>query len=198
MVPIGLAGYSTAVHQKPLNVGRVAKILGLSKKTVLNYITKDKLPAFQTMGGHYRIWPGDVNALIEELKMDVPFQFQEIRGVRVLLLSNEDRNDTQILRSILSSVTAEPRIEHENDTFEACIRFGSMNPHAVVIRFSIPNETVWVRLAKLFARHKIPVFVLANAISSEARHALELAHIKVLGDNNLDMLDLGLTALFKK
>ena len=39
---------ASAVYRKPLNVGLVAKICRVSKKTVLNWIYRDALKAFKT------------------------------------------------------------------------------------------------------------------------------------------------------
>src|SRR6266446_5950305 len=67
------------VYRKPLNVGLVAKICRVSKKTVLNWIYKDALKAFTTLGGHYRVWPGDLKKFLTKAGIDVPFHFVDDR-----------------------------------------------------------------------------------------------------------------------
>ena len=59
---------------RPLSVGEVARILYVSRPSVLNWIHKGALKAFTTYGGHHRVWPVDVKALLEKTGMDIPFQ----------------------------------------------------------------------------------------------------------------------------
>src|SRR5258708_18417396 len=80
--------YST-VYRKPLNVGLVAKICRVSKKTVLNWIYKEALKAHTTYGGHYRIWPSDLKNFLTKSGIDVPFNFVDDRQTTFLIVDDD-------------------------------------------------------------------------------------------------------------
>src|SRR5258708_38523440 len=77
------------VYRKPLNVGLVAKICRVSKKTVLNWIYRDAMKASRTYGGHYRVWPADLKAFLIKSGLDVPFMYEENRQTKFLIVDND-------------------------------------------------------------------------------------------------------------
>ena len=96
--PTGLK--SAVVYRKPLNVGLVAKICQVSKKTVLNWIYRDALKAFTTYGGHYRVWPGDLREFIVRSGLDVPFNCVDERQT-LFLIVDDDREFRSELKELL-------------------------------------------------------------------------------------------------
>lgn len=58
------------MDDKPiLTVREVADIFRINRKTVANWISKRKLPAFKTLGGHYRVYREDVENALKQGKL---------------------------------------------------------------------------------------------------------------------------------
>ncbi len=55
--------------EKPLTTGDVARICQVSQATVLNWIRDRGLVAFTTPGGHYRIFPADLQEFAGRYQM---------------------------------------------------------------------------------------------------------------------------------
>jgi two-component system, OmpR family, response regulator len=128
----------STVYRKPMNVGLVAKVCQVSKKTVLNWIYRGALKAFTTYGGHYRIWPGDLNEFIEKAGIDVPFNHVDDRYTTFLIVDN----DPQIAHSLKESICAGcpyANVIISNDGYEALLLIGERRPHVVIFNLKMPN-----------------------------------------------------------
>lgn len=53
-------------HEMAHSTGDVAKMFGVTNKTILSWIKGGKLSAFKTPGGHYRINDSEIEKLKEE------------------------------------------------------------------------------------------------------------------------------------
>lgn len=51
--------------ERPLRIAEVAEVFGVDRKTVSRWARSGKLPAVRTPGGHWRILPAGLRALIE-------------------------------------------------------------------------------------------------------------------------------------
>ena len=54
-----------ASHEALYSTGEVAEMFGVTIKTVLSWIKQDKVSAFRTPGGHYRINESEIEKLKE-------------------------------------------------------------------------------------------------------------------------------------
>lgn len=172
---------AVSIHKKPLRVGQIAKILRLSKKTVLGYVSNGKIIAYRTDGKHYRVWPSDLHAFIEKQAMNVSFLFQETRDARVLVITDRTNDDSRMLKRVLSPITNLSRIVCTSDEYNGYVQFGRTSPQAVVIRFSTINDPTRTAMAKFFASQNVPVFVITeNSLNPMLQLSLERSRIIVL------------------
>lgn len=143
----------STVYRKPMNVGLVAKVCQVSKKTVLNWIYRGALKAFTTYGGHYRIWPGDLNGFIERAGLDVPFNHVDDRFTTFLIVDNEPQMAHSLKESICSSCPY-ANVIISNDGYEALLLIGERKPHVVIMDLKMPNIDTFQVLELLKKRKK--------------------------------------------
>lgn len=166
----------SAVYRKPLNVGLVAKICRVSKKTVLNWIYKDALKAFTTFGGHYRIWPGDLNEFLLRSGIDVPFQYVDERKTTFLIV-DDDPAYTLLLKEAICAKFSNADVIMTDDGYEALLLIGERKPHIVILDLRMPKIDGFQVLELLRARKKdnsMKVVVLSAYIDQQIRDRLSL------------------------
>lgn len=164
----------SAVYKKPLNVGLVAKICRVSKKTVLNWIYKDALKAFTTFGGHYRIWPGDLKKFLVRAGMDVPFQFVDERQTTFLVV-DDDQAYTLLLKEAICAEFPNADVITTDDGYEALLLIGERRPNVILLDLRMPKLDGFQVLDLLKSRKKdgvMKVVVLSGYIDDEARSRL--------------------------
>jgi CheY-like chemotaxis protein len=183
----------SGIHRKPLNVGLVAKICRVSKKTVLNWIYKDALKAFTTFGGHYRIWPGDLKDFIVKAGLDVPFQFVDERKTTFLIV-DDDPVYSNLLKETLCARFPSADVVMSDDGYEALILIGERKPQLLFLDLRMPKVDGFQVLELLRQRnkdHSMKVVILSAYLDEEIRarlrdHAVDQAWDK--GDNVTLML----------
>jgi CheY-like chemotaxis protein len=163
------------VHRKPLNVGLVAKICRVSKKTVLNWIYRDALKAFATLGGHYRIWPGDLKDFLVKNGIDVPFNYVDERQL-VFLIVDDDPAYTILLKEAICSHFSNADVITTDDGYEALLLMGERRPQVVVLDLKMPKIDGFQVLELLRARKKdnaMKIVVLSAYIDQHVQERLK-------------------------
>ncbi len=164
----------SVVHRKPLNVGLVAKICRVSKKTVLNWIYKDALKAFTTFGGHYRIWPADLKDFLTTAGLDVPFQFVDERQTTFLIV-DDDSAYSMLLKEAICSHFSNADVIITDDGYEALLLIGERKPQIVILDLKMPKIDGYQVLELLRARKKDntqKVVVLSAYVDNQIREKL--------------------------
>ena len=54
------------MREETVSTGQAAKLCGVKPDTILKWIKKDKIYAFQTAGGHYRIHKDKLKPYLEK------------------------------------------------------------------------------------------------------------------------------------
>jgi two-component system, OmpR family, response regulator len=165
---------SLTVYRKPLNVGLAAKICRVSKKTVLNWIYKGALKAFTTYGGHYRIWPGDLNEFLKKAGLDVPFQFVDERQMTFLIV-DDDQSFTMLLKEALCAEFPNAHVITTDDGYEALLLIGERHPHVMFLDLRMPKIDGMEVLELLKNRkkeHAMKIIVLSAFIDQQVREKL--------------------------
>ncbi len=122
------------VYVDPMGMGKVASVCKCSKKTVLNWIYKKALKAHRTRGGHWRVWPGDLNTFIKKSGLEVPFLFTEERFKVVIALGYPvDRLET--LRSAIISRCAADELIQVPNLNGTLLGIGERKPSLVLINW---------------------------------------------------------------
>ena len=180
------------VYRKPLNVGLVAKICRVSKKTVLNWIYKDALKAFTTFGGHYRIWPGDLKKFMTAAGLDVPFQFVDERQTAFLIV-DDDEAYTMLLKEAICSNFPSADVITTDDGYEALLLIGERKPNVVLLDLRMPKLDGYQVLELLRPRKKdgsMKIVVLSGYVDDESRAKLKNTVADEIWEKRKDMYDL--------
>ena len=155
-------------------MGLVAKICRVSKKTVLNWIYRDAIKAFTTFGGHYRIWPGDLNDFITTAGMDVPFQFVDERKTTFLIVDDDTTFSTLLKESLVTKFpTADVIIT--DDGYEGLVLIGDKKPKVLFLDLRMPKVDGFQVLTLLKERqkqHDMKVVVLSAYLDNATRARL--------------------------
>jgi two-component system OmpR family response regulator len=164
----------SGIHRKPLNVGLVARICRVSKKTVLNWIYKDALKAFTTFGGHYRIWPGDLKDFLVKAGIDVPFQYVDERKTTFLIV-DDDSIYSNLLKESLCSRFPSADVVMTDDGYEALLLIGERKPQLLLLDLRMPKIDGLQVLELLRQRnkdHSMKVVILSAYLDEETRGRL--------------------------
>jgi CheY-like chemotaxis protein len=162
------------VYRKPLNVGLVAKICQVSKKTVLNWIYRDALKAFTTYGGHYRVWPGELKEFIGTSGLDVTFNFVDERQTTYLIV-DDDENYALLLKETICSEFPDANVIITDDGYEALLLIGEKRPNVVLLDLRMPRIDGFQVLDLLKKRKKdnsVKIVVLSGFIDAQIRERL--------------------------
>ncbi len=165
----------STVYRKPLSVGQAAKICRVSKKTVLNWIYKDALKAYTTQGGHYRIWPGDLEKLLHKAGMDIPFHYVDERQTTFLIV-DDDPAYTMLLKEAISTRFENADIMTTDDGYEALLVIGERKPRVVILDLRMPKIDGLQVLELLRTRKKdnmMKIVVLSAFIDAQIRSRLK-------------------------
>lgn len=115
------------VFRKPLTVGQAAEILRVGNKTVLNWIHAGALKAFTTYGGHYRVWPVDLQTFLLSSNMGVPFQFIDERQTTILIMDSDVDYSARLKDAIVKQFN-HAAILTTNNPFEGMVLIGEHRP----------------------------------------------------------------------
>jgi CheY-like chemotaxis protein len=165
---------TSAVYRKPLNVGLVAKICRVSKKTVLNWIYRDALKAFKTYGGHYRVWPADLKLFLASSRIDVPFQFVDDRQTTFLIV-DDDMAYTVLMKEAICTRFPNADVITTDDGYEALLLMGERRPRVLLLDLKMPKVDGFEVLELLRTRKKdnlLKVVVMSAYLDEETRERL--------------------------
>ncbi|MDH3628289.1 MAG: response regulator [Acidobacteriota bacterium] len=118
----------------------VAQYCAVTNDGVLKWIKSNKLRAFSTPGGHYRVSAEDFRAFLE--KFDIPVDESFFRGTpkeRTVLIVDDEPNIREIVHRLLKELDADLKVEEAADGYEAGIKIGSLEPDLVIMDVMMPR-----------------------------------------------------------
>ena len=121
---------------KYLTTHQIAGLLGVSERTVANWIDRGHLEAFRTPGGHRRVSPPDLRTFLRTRRMPIPEEIAET--IRVLIVE-DDLPVAETLKGFLKKSEGDYEIETIGDGVSALIRIGNWKPHIVLLDILMPG-----------------------------------------------------------
>jgi len=118
----------------------VATYCAVTNDGVLKWIKSNKLRAFSTPGGHYRVSAEDFRAFLE--KYEIPVDEGFFRGgerQRTVLVVDDEPNIRDIVRRLLKELDPKLKIEEACDGYEAGIKIGSLQPDLIIMDVMMPR-----------------------------------------------------------
>jgi excisionase family DNA binding protein len=120
-----------------LTTSDVARYCRVTTDGVLRWIRADKLKAFATPGGHYRIYKSDFREFLERFRMPIDQEFFVADRPRILVVDDEPVIVDIISQSLLDQNEGYV-IETAVDGYDAGFKLGSFRPDLVIMDLLMP------------------------------------------------------------
>ena len=155
-----------------ITTGTVAEHCEVTYETVKNWIRQDKLPAYETPGGHHRILITEFSEFLERYGMPV-YQDPSAQKPRVLVV-DDDETLTSTMADYFTKV-AGYECTTASDGYEAGVKIVGFAPDLVILDLIMPNMNGFEVCEKIKS-------------AKETNHILELAITGHSEDGNTDRI----------
>lgn len=124
-------------NKKAFTTFEVAEICDVTPVTIQNWIDKGWLRAYRTPGGHRRVLRDDLLSFLESRNM--PHIFSERSGPPKVLLVDDEKDITDLIRDVLTLDNSEYEIEVAHDGFRAGVLYANSKPDVVILDLMLPG-----------------------------------------------------------
>lgn len=125
------------IMKQNFRTSEVGKFLHVRSATVVNWINYGKLPAYETLGGHYRIMREDLINFIKKRNIPLPYELQSDK--HKILIVDDDESVVESVELILENIGIEIEIESAHNGIEAGIKLVRFIPDLVVLDAVMPG-----------------------------------------------------------
>ena len=123
--------------KKAFTTFEVAEICDVTPVTIQNWIDKSWLRAYRTPGGHRRVLRDDLVSFLESRNM--PHVFNDKSGPLRVLIVDDEKDITEMIRDILHIDNSEYEIDIAHDGFRAGVLYANYNPDVVLLDLMLPG-----------------------------------------------------------
>ncbi len=123
--------------KKAFTTFEVAEICDVTPVTIQNWIDKGWLRAYRTPGGHRRVLREDLLSFLDA--KNIPHIFNERTGPPRVLVVDDEKNFTELIRDILLLDNPEYEIEIAHDGFRAGLLYANYKPDVVLLDLMLPG-----------------------------------------------------------
>ena len=159
----------------PLSVGGAAQICRVTTRTINNWIRAGMLKAYSTPGGHFRIWPSDLEKFLKAYDMDINFGFKAERPKRILIV-DDDEAYAEMIQDVLRDRLENYEVSMTQDGYEALIMLGEIKPDLLVLDLMMPGLDgfkVLDLIATRIADTQLKVLILSGNLTGSAVERLK-------------------------
>jgi excisionase family DNA binding protein len=115
----------------------VAKILGITRSSVVKWISQGKLNAFRTLGGHRRVPAAELVRFAREHGMPIPEALRELAIGKVLVVDDDPRFLRSLQRAFKPHAD-EFQLETAESGVKALMLLGSLKPEVLFLDLQLP------------------------------------------------------------
>jgi CheY-like chemotaxis protein len=126
------------VRRKTLSTGDIARHCQVTPATVVNWIKAGKLNVYTTPGGQYRMEIDEFIKFLQENRFPIPEELAPAKERRVLVV-DDDPEILELATEALAEYLPNIIIEESGDGYDALLKIGSFQPHAVVLDLMMPR-----------------------------------------------------------
>ena len=119
-----------------LTTHQIAGLLGVSERTVANWIDRGHLDAFRTPGGHRRVSPANLRTFLVNRGIPIP---EELSEVTRILIVEDDVLVADALKGYLTADGNTYEVATISDGVSALIHIGHRKPHVVLLDILMPG-----------------------------------------------------------
>jgi CheY-like chemotaxis protein len=177
------------LNKKYYTTGEIAKITGLSLKTVQNYCTKGKIVSEQTPISNYRrISHFNFSNFLEENKLSLnSLQGKEYPKV---LIVDDDNIIVNLLQRIFEKISRKIIIERALNGYEGCIKAGILIPDIILLDLQMPKADgfeVCKNIRNIENTKHAELIIITGYASLESLERLEGYHIRKVLTKPVDL-----------
>jgi excisionase family DNA binding protein len=164
----------------------VARFFNVTKVTVIDWIKKGRLLAYETLGGHHRILREDLINLIKKKGIPTPDELKSLEELKAdkyrILIVDDEKNIIESVKAMLEDIGIDLEIQTASDGFEAGIKAVRFLPHLIILDAIMPGADgdrlcILVREDEALKNTKILVF---TGYPDEGKKYLELGADRVI------------------
>jgi len=115
---------------------QIANLIGVSERTVANWVDRGHLEAFRTPGGHRRVSPNGLRSFLQQQDMPVP---QELRQDVGILIVEDNPLVAETLKGYLVEGGLPYQVTTLGDGVSALIHIGNRKPKVVLLDILMPG-----------------------------------------------------------
>ena len=124
--------------EKTLSTGEVARLCHATTASVNNWIKNNKIKAYNTPGGQYRILIKDLLTFIKDNNMPIPGELKKYFGKKVLII-DDDPNTVEMLKDVVEMTRDDCEILIANDGYAGLIKAGEFAPDIIFLDIQLPK-----------------------------------------------------------
>ncbi len=128
----------TVLKEEFLTTGDVAKYCKVTPNGVKKWISDGKLQAFQTPGGHFRIFKNDFKEFLMATRFPIDPKFFETPEKKVLVVDDEAAI-RELTVDLLTDMGSEYVVETAEDGYEALMKVGAFEPDLLILDIRMPK-----------------------------------------------------------
>ena len=130
-----------------LTTTEAAKLLGFHVNTLKNWVRDGKMPAFKTLGGHYRIRIKDLIRVLRENDIPVPSQLQMSKYT--ILVIDDEPSFLTLIKACFKNHKEVFEIKTFLNGYDALMEIGKSLPELVLMDIRPPHMDGYEFLTKL-------------------------------------------------
>jgi len=160
------------LKDKILSLGKIAAVIGVTRKTALRWVQKGMIRAHALPSGHFRVKAEDLVAFLQASAMPVPPSLLSQAPKKKVLLCDDDAAIRRVLRDLLKPHFL---ITEAGNGIEACIRIGADRPDLLILDIRMPQMdglAVCRQVRSDPALSAMKIAILSAHIDREAKETL--------------------------
>ena len=133
------------------------------------------LKAYATPGGHFRIWPSDLEKFLKAYNMDVNFSIKGEPPKKILVV-DDDEPYAEMIRDMLHERLENCEVTITQDGYEALIMLGEVKPDLLLLDLMMPGIDGFKVLDLIAGRrtsNPLKVLVLSGNLTASAVERLK-------------------------
>jgi len=159
--------------EKTLSTGEVARLCHATTASVNNWIKNNKIKAYNTPGGQYRILVKDLLAFIKDNNMPIPAELKKFFGKKVLII-DDDPNTVDMLKEVVEMTRDDCEIYIANDGYAGLIKAGETAPDIIFLDIQLPKIDgfeVCEKIKSNSANKNTKIFILSAFVQNKEYEA---------------------------
>ena len=121
-----------------LTTGEIARYCDVSTNAVKKWIRGNRLKAFRTPGGHFRVDSRDFREFLVQHQMPVYDSFFTIEPKKILIVDDE-KEVRSVLKDVLQEIEASLEVDQAEDGYEALLKVGDTKPDLLILDLRMPR-----------------------------------------------------------